>query len=130
MADIYEQHQSAFAAVAAWVILDGSGEPVATVAIKYPRDGAGRLYAYLHLRGVPMVRAHASGGGYDKHSAAISDAIAKIPAYAPPEGVTDDGYGTRINANRAMFQAATAAMDGNHWHTVLERAGFRVVQAV
>lgn len=130
MSDIYDQHQAAFSNVAAWIILDASGEKVATVAIKYPRDGAGRLYAYVHLLGVQMVRAFAAGGGYDKHSAAVSSAIGKIKAYAPPEGVTDGGYGARINAHLAMLQAAVPAMDCDHWNRVLERAGYRVLQAV
>ena len=71
MTDIYDQHAKAFAAVQAFVILDTSGERVATVALKFPRDGAGRLYAYVHLIGVEMVRAHAGGYGYDKRSAAV-----------------------------------------------------------
>lgn len=47
MAKIYDQHRAAFSNVSAYVItLDG--EKVATIAIKFPRDGAGRLYAYVH----------------------------------------------------------------------------------
>ena len=42
MTDIYEQHDKAFSRVSAFVILDSKGERVATVAIKFPADGAGR----------------------------------------------------------------------------------------
>lgn len=56
MTDIYDLHSKAFARVSAYVVLDKSGERVATVAFKFPADGAGRLYAYVHWIGVPMVR--------------------------------------------------------------------------
>jgi len=129
MADIYEQHQAAFAQVSAFVILDASGERVATVALKFPRDGAGRLYAYVHIIGVEMVRGHANGYGYDKRSAAVAAAIAKVPAYDDARD-QDSTYGRRVIATRAAFQKAAPAMDSDDWTRVLERAGFRVLQAV
>lgn len=78
MTDIYDLHDKAFARVSAYVILR-SGEKVATVAIKHPADGAGRLYAYVHWLGVPMVRGFAGGYGYDKRSAACADAAKRLP---------------------------------------------------
>lgn len=127
MADIYEQHKAAFASVSAFVVLDQHGERVATVAIKFPRDGAGRLYAYVHLIGVEMVRGHANGYGYDKRSAAVSAAIAKIPAYEASEGANK---AHPANVNRWKMQAAASAMDGDDWTRALEKQGFRVLQAV
>src|SRR4051812_8286161 len=79
MADIYDQHKAAFANVSAFVVLK-DGERVATVAIKFPRDGAGRLYAYVHWIGLEMVRGSATGYGYDKRSAAVSSAAGKLAA--------------------------------------------------
>ena len=73
MSSIYELHDKAFRHVSAYVILL-NGERVATVAIKFPADGAGRLYAYVHWIGTPMVRGFAGGYGYDKRSAACADA--------------------------------------------------------
>jgi len=131
MSDIYDQHKAAFASVSAFVILDSSGERVATVAIKFPRDGAGRLYAYVHLIGVQMIRAHANGYGYDKRSAAVGAAIAKIPAYDQREPSDHHNtWGDKVDANRAKMQAAGPAMDSNDWTRALESQGFRVVQAV
>lgn len=46
MKTIYEQHEKAFTSVQAFVIAK-NGERVATIAFKFPRDGAGRLYAYI-----------------------------------------------------------------------------------
>jgi hypothetical protein len=85
MTDIYEQHRKAFENVAAYVIAK-DGEQVATVAFKYPRDGAGRLYAYVHWLGLPMVRGYANGMVYDKGSAAVCSASRNIgtTGYARP----------------------------------------------
>lgn len=74
MSNIYDQHNSAFRQVQAYVILKGS-ERVATIAFKFPHDGAGRLYAYVHWLGAPMVRGYANGYGYDKRSAAVESAV-------------------------------------------------------
>src|SRR5574343_355367 len=73
MQKIYEQYEKAFSNVSAYVILKDS-EYVATVAFKYPNDGAGRLWCYLHVLGLSMVRAYAGGYGYDKASAAFTSA--------------------------------------------------------
>jgi len=118
MTDIYTQHDAAFRAVSAFVILNGAGERVATVAIKFPADGAGRLYAYVHWLGVEMKRGHANGYGYDKRSAAIANAARKI------EWPVDMG------SNSDAFAAAAMADAGDDWTRAVEKAGFRVLQAV
>jgi hypothetical protein len=123
MPDIYGQHRAAFAKVVSYVILDGYGDRVATVAIKFPRDGASRLYAYVHVFGYQMVRGWAGGGGYDKRSAAVSSAIRSIkPA--------DDLATKSAEWTVARLRAACALMDSSGWERELERAGFRVLQAV
>lgn len=107
MSDIYDQHAKAFANVSAYVIMKGA-DRVATVAFKYPRDGASRLWAYVHWIGTPMVRGYAGGYGYDKHSAACADAARKIAKANGPESVPD----------------------GHYWNDHLRKAGFEVWQAV
>ncbi len=120
MTDIYDQHQKAFARVSAFVVLDPtSGERVATVAIKFPADGAGRLYAYVHWLGFPMVRGWASGGGYDKRSAAVESAIAKT------RGALVDNGGDSMR-----FADALRDVGGSDWTRAVEKAGFAVLQAV
>lgn len=118
MADIYTQHAAAFANVSAFVILNRAGERVATVAIKFPRDGAGRLYAYVHWIGAEMRRGHANGYGYDKRSAAVADAARRI------EWPLDTGSGS------AEFAAAAMRDGGADWTRAVESAGFTVLQAV
>ena len=114
MTDIYTQHAAAFASVSAFVILNRAGERVATVALKFPRDGAGRLYAYVHWIGVEMKRGHANGYGYDKRSAAVADAARRI----------------EWPADAAAFAAAATLDGGADWTRAVENAGFTVLQAV
>lgn len=120
MADIYDQHQAAFAHVSAYVIAR-DGERVATIAFKFPADGAGRLYAYVHWLGVPMVRGFAGGYGYDKKSAAVADAIRKTPEGFRHRDCSDKGE---------AFYSALAKDDGSYWDRRLQDAGFTVWQAV
>ncbi len=115
--DIYDQHQAAFRQTSAFVIIH-DGAKVATVAIKFPKDGASRLYAYVHWTGTTMVRGHADGYGYDKRSAAVSDALCKIIPVGPA--------GPLLNA----FVGAALEMDSDDWTRALENAGFTVWQAV
>lgn len=117
---IYDQHAAAFAKVSAWVVLMG-GERVATVAIKFPRDGAGRLYAYVHWLGDAMVRGLAAGYGYDKRSAAIENATARM---------TRPGVTYMDSPDAKAFRAALTNVGGKDWTRALEDAGFTVLQAV
>jgi len=123
MSDIYEQHTAAFANVSAYVIMR-DGSRVATIAFKFPRDGAGRLYAYVHWLGFPMVRGWAGGGGYDKRSAAVASAAKLIKA---PDV---EWTGLEHHPQLPAFIAAIAKDDGMEWHNNLRAAGFDVLQAV
>lgn len=124
---IYDQHDAAFRNVSAFVILKGS-ERVATIAIKFPKDGAGRLYAYVHWIGSEMVRGMAGGYGYDKRSAAVTDAASKVDMSDREDGHRDD-FGQPVT-ERAEFVGALSASDGRDWTRALEAAGFTVLQAV
>jgi hypothetical protein len=130
MADIYEQHRAAFASVSAYVILD-KGERIATIAIKFPRDGVSRLYAYVHWTGERMVRGSATGGGYDKRSAACADAASKMPDLENGEYTDGTPYYTSKQMERfEAFRAALREDGGYEWNRNLEKAGFTVLQAV
>jgi hypothetical protein len=121
--NIYDLHRAAFANVSAYVVtLDG--KRVATVAIKFPRDG-NRLWAYVHFIGLRMVRCYANGGGYDKCSAAVESA-AETLHYSPGDETT---YLNEVEA-LARFKAAIAGNDGQEWTRRLTDAGFCVFQAV
>lgn len=123
MSDIYDQHKAAFSRVEAHVIVK-DGQRVATIAFKFPADGAGRLFAYVHWLGVPMVRGFAAGGGYDKRSAACASATRRaIKEIKNPESSPD-------MFSRASFFRVLSLDDGYHWYENLEKAGFTVWQAV
>jgi hypothetical protein len=124
MADIYDQHAKAFACVSAFVVLH-KGERVATIAFKFPADGARRLYAYVHWLGTEMVRGYAGGYGYDKKTAACADAARK--ALARPRDKHDVG---EKQAAEYTFWAELAKDGGQHWDGALRDAGFTVLQAV
>lgn len=125
MTTIYEQHDAAFANVSAYVVAK-DGERVATIAFKFPRDGAGRLYVYVHWLGVEMVRGYAGGYGYDKRSAACSVAAKKLHAARAKD--TPDGGALPIAGD--AFIAALSPDDGRHWDNRLRDAGFAVWGAV
>ncbi len=130
--NIYELHDKAFARVSAFVICR-NGEKVATVALKFPADGAGRLYAYVHWLGLEMVRGHAGGYGYDKRSAAVIVAARKMD----PKGADKRAAENQITEQDARpwhvcyrpFLTALSGYDGTDWTRCLEKAGFTVLQA-
>mgnify|MGYP000855203912 CR=1 FL=1 len=127
MSKIYEQHTAAFANVSAYVVLK-DGELVAKIAFKFPKDGAGRLYAYVHWLGSEMVRGSASGYGYDKRSAAVADAAHKVKLDDREDGHRDD-YGNAVT-DCAEFIDAVSKDGGKYWNDKLRDAGFTVIQAV
>lgn len=128
MADIYDQHRAAFKQVSAYVVMHGA-DRVATIAFKFPRDGAGRLYAYVQWLGLPMVRGYAGGFGYDKRSAACVNARHKFDRNTMVDRMPD--YADRPwCAHYAAFIDALAIDDGYDWSRNLEKAGFTVFQAV
>lgn len=127
MTDIYDQHKAAFRQVEAYVIAK-DGERVATIAFKFPADGAGRLYAYVHWLGLEMVRGFASGGGYDKRSAACSAAAAKVMQHATAPGELEI-----VRSGSALAAFVAALRDGDNgagWERCLRDAGFQVWGAV
>lgn len=122
MAGIYDQYKTAFRGVSAYVVVK-DGPRVATVAFKHPRDGAGRLYAYVHWLGVEMVRGYAAGGfGYDKRSAACAVAVRKLYAAIPLDAKQGDGL--------FDFYVAISQGDARCWADRLRGAGFDVWSAI
>lgn len=123
MTKVYEQFEAAFSNVSAFVIMNGA-EQVARVVFKFPKDGAGRLYAYVHYQGFEMSRGYAGGCGYDKKSAAVENAVDKMVS-----DIADYGHnGGKPNVRN--FVTAIQNMGGANWDHALRDAGFTVIQAV
>lgn len=74
MSTVYDKFDKHFALVSAWVIVNEQGEQVGKMSAKYPKDGMGKLYLYLHLYGSEMVQVSVSGCGFDKLSVAVQKA--------------------------------------------------------
>lgn len=122
---IYQQHEAAFANVSAFVLMR-DGVRVGTVAFKYPNDGAGRLWCYLHIHGLPMVRDYAGGYGYDKASAAFYGAAKKQAMVKLESWQTMDRTEDRALASLCLKDWK----NGYDWKDNLRNAGFAVLQAV
>lgn len=105
------------------------GERVATVSVKFPKDDAGRLWAYVHYIGTEMQRDFAGGYGYSKTDAAISGAGSKIHNAIEKSGGAFDGS-TREFATLRNFIQAIGSDGGESWERKLRDAGFEVFQAV
>lgn len=117
--EIYEQHDKAFADVSAFVIMDGA-ERIGTVAIKRMRSG--RTVAYLWWHGHGMVKGSASGGGYDKDSAAVEVALTDLRRSLPRKLETPNKL--------ANLAAIARTAQGAGWQDCVRSAGLVVYQAV
>lgn len=116
---VYEQFDKATSHMSAFAILSPTGEYVARVVIKYPKDGAGRLHCYFQAFGSHMVAGSASGYGYDKAHAAMESACM---AYA--KAIDTVAHGTNIAS------AINSTSDGKRWQHVIEGAGYRVLSVI
>ena len=125
--DIYDLHARAFKNVSAFVVIDSTGDRVATIAFKFPNDGAARLNCYLHVMGVSMVKGHADGYGYDKKSAAAANAARRVADYSETDR---NGHWKQHAETRDSIVAALKINGGHSWINELESAGFVVLQAV
>jgi len=124
MAEIYEQHDAAFRNLSAYAILH-EGEHVASVTVKY---GA-RVWAYVHWIGLEMTRGYSGGGGYDRESAAVANAVGKMP------GIGADHRpawlcGTALGDAYDVFVRAARRDGGARWFDSLERAGFTICKVI
>lgn len=69
--NVYDQNAKHFALVKAYAIVNEQGEQVGLLNCKYPKDGMGKLYVYLHLFGSTMKVVTVSGCGFDKLGTAL-----------------------------------------------------------
>lgn len=109
---IYDRFDSAIKSVSAYAIFQGANY-VGRIVIKYPKDGAGRLTAFVQEWGFTMVSGTASGFGYDKTGAALasahSNAKKEFNGDLPP-----------------LFVALSEVTYDGQWRSALESKGFTV----
>lgn len=123
MTDIYANHAKAFAGVSAYVVTNKKGELVARVAFKFAKSGL-RTTCYFHVIGFPMTKAQANGGGYDKASAAMHQAVSRL-VWQGGETIEEQH---RYDQTLKLVSAITDT--GASWDADLREAGFVVLQAV
>lgn len=116
MKTIYKHHSAAFNRVLAAVLVY-DGKQLGNIAFKYPADGAGRVYCYLHIHGDEMVRGFAGGYGYDKQGAAFESAIAQYTKQDNKNGVP-------------VGFLALSDLGGQSWNNALSALGVSVMYAV
>ena len=108
---IYEQFDAATAKISAYAIFKGA-DYIGRIVVKYPKDGAGRLYVYAQQWGYDMVLGYAGGYGYDKVGAALASAYnnaKELRDNLPP-----------------MFAALEGVGGGGQWQRNLESCGYIV----
>jgi hypothetical protein len=115
--NIYDKRDQAFKDVSASVITDQAGNRKATVSIKYPKDGAGRLTMFVHVIGTEIVCGTASGYGYDKAGAAFENACTKFKE----EDIKTDGLIMALNRVR---------LGGIDWEDKVRELGLNVLHAI
>jgi len=113
---IYDHHSAAFRLVGAAALVH-NGIQIGKIAFKYPSDGAGRLYCYLHIHGDAMVRGSAGGYGYDKQGAAFESAVAQ---YARQDNI----HGAPVGF------LGLSDIGGLDWQTALKKQGIDAFIAV
>ena len=119
MTTIYELHDKAFPLVRAYA-LTNKGKHVGLISFKYPNDGAGRLWCYVHIFGLAMARGYAGGYGYDKTSAAACAAVQNI--------ATDAGQQEATKLAIALRKAVKG--EGSDWKDDFARAHIKTLRAV
>lgn len=116
-AEMWYIHDQTFRSVHAYVIVDReTGEKIGTVALKHAASGL-TTQAFVHLISWPMTRGKASGGGYDKASAAVASAASKIDLNGASDWVKP-------------LHAALTADTGKRWDDAVRDVGYFVHQAV
>lgn len=115
MIDTYEKYDNATCDLSAYAILF-EGHYVAKIVLHHEEA----CTAFVHVFGAEMVSARTTGYGYDQPSHAIRSACGKLQDYTTPDGFR----------SLQMAEAFTEEARGREWGSVLEEAGFRVLNVV
>ena len=115
----WQKFDSAFSQVSSYIVLDKETKQViAKIALKYPKDGAGRLTCYMSIIGNELQVGTASGYGYDKPTTAIINASRNQFGNV---STVQDSFLTWLSSNTAQ----------SGWQEVInENNGFIVIQAI
>jgi hypothetical protein len=116
---IYTKFDRSFGNVTAQALLL-DGKPVGRIVIKYGNAAT----AYVQVWGASMATARATGYGYDKGSAAVMEAIRKLPDAPDPADTL---------ASEAQWRLRLVADGwdgGTRYANVIEAAGFTICNVI
>ena len=119
----WEKFDKAFNQVSAYVVMDTENNLIAKISVKYPKDGAGRLTAFIHIIGTEIQVGTASGYGYDKSTAAICNASDKF----------DLSKETCKLSNKQIdfIQMLSTSLAQSGWQEAIQpKYGFNVIQVI
>ena len=122
----WSKFDKAFNQVSSFIVLDkDTKDVIAKIALKYPKDGAGRLSCYMHIIGTEVQIGTASGYGYDKRTASIINASEYCLALV----TTSESNVNNRQLDFITLLNSTKAQSG--WQEVInEKNGFIVIQAI
>lgn len=118
MTDIYTRFDAATSRITA-VALIYAGKVAGRVVIKFGEAAT----AYVQIWGLEMQSGRATGGGYDKATAAVEAAVAKLKPIRVEADLAVK------NAKWALCSAFDGA-DGRSWEQRLETCGFTIARAI
>lgn len=126
----WNKFDKAFSQVSAFIILDSETKDVISkIALKYPKDGAGRLSCYIHIIGNEVQIGTASGYGYDKRTSAIIDSANKCFKHCDKFTVAQLKFINRLLEDKAHSGWQEVVNEKNGFIT-LQVIWFTVIQAI
>ena len=122
----WNKFYSAFSQVSAFIVLDKETKKIiAKIALKYSKDGAGRLSCYMYIIGNDVQIGTASGYGYDKCTASIINASDNLI------NLKNGVWNTFTKQERQFLELLQSDTARSGWQGVInESNGFLVIQAV
>lgn len=120
----WQKFDKSFNQVSSFVVLDAETKNViAKIALKHPKDGAGRLSCYMHIIGSEVQIGTASGYGYDKRTASIVSASGKYWEMLDMKNID-----SKVNDFIELLLSSEAQ---SGWQEVInESNGFIVIQCI
>jgi hypothetical protein len=112
MAQVYDRFDAATRNISAYAFLL-DGKPAGRVVLKH----GNAVTAFFQVWGAEMATGRAGGGGYDRGTAAVLGAVAKLPTE-----VAHDPHASE--ALRRIRDAFAKGRDGSRWTSTIEDAGF------
>lgn len=128
MSNIYDIYEKAIGNTAGWVLIK-DGVVKGKVVFRYPRDGMGKLWAYVHFFGLRMERGSCSGCGYDKHPFAVRNALQKIQPVERYEHGNKEYY-EETDKEIARIVEAFNKYDGNSFDNTFRDLGYTCQRVV